>query len=222
MRHHQNEMRLTLTLFAILIFSSCATIGQKNFLYGKCSNGYLACTQFKLLEDNTFEYYIFMDVGGGTVLKGKWEALNGDTLILNTNNQPNVVKTYYNGHLNAELKDKVKIRIMDFEQPLAAAVLKVNDDEVKSADSNGAAYFNTTVIKKITYNYLGQSETIEIDNQDLNEIEITVKDLQLGAVPDYFANELVVAKKSEIIMYPNSSERSFRIKRARNGKTEWK
>ena len=112
---------------------------------------------------------------------------------------------------------------MDFESPLASAVLTINGGEsTKTADEEGTAYFETSRVESISYNYLGRNERIIIDDKAYNDIVIFAQDIDTGAVPDYFVDELVVAKRNKIIMYPNSAERTFRIKRARNGKIHWK
>ena len=46
------------------------------------------CTQLLLNKNKTFEYYVFEDVGGGNIVKGVWEKQKGDTIKLNSYDQP--------------------------------------------------------------------------------------------------------------------------------------
>lgn len=191
-------------------------------LYGKCSEGHLACSQFELNNDRTFQFYTFMDVGGGNVLEGKWEYVSGDTLMLNTTKQPNIKKTYFEGKVSDNLKDKVKIKISSSEFPLTSASLEINDGELTGIlNDEGIAFFNTNEVRNITYSFLNRKETIEINNRKLNHIQIFVRDLELGAISDYFVDEIVIAKRTEILFYPNSPERKYSIRRSRFGKKSW-
>ena len=125
-----------------------------------------------------------MDVGGGTVVKGNWIQISADSIKLNTFEQPKKPSTTYKGKINPERIENVKITIKDLELPLAAAFIIINEqNEGKAADVNGIAELKAQEIKTITYHYLGQKEMIEIDNPNFNEIEITVRDLDLNAVP---------------------------------------
>jgi hypothetical protein len=222
--HQKEKMKLLQSILIILLFSSCSTIGKKNILYGKCGKGYFACTQFELKDDKTFEYYIFMDVGGGNVIKGNWDYLNGDTLKLNTFIQPKIPKTYYEGQKNNELAGRVKVEIRDHEIPLGFAYVEINNGEVKgNLNEEGIGYFEISEIRNITYSFLGdRQETIRINNTELNDIEIFVRDLESGVIPEYFVDKLVVVTAKEINMYPNSPERNYKLKRSRFGKKYWK
>ncbi len=118
----------------------------------------------------------------------------------------------------------MKIQIRDFETPLGFASVEINDGEVNgNLNEKGIGYFNVGELRTITYFYLGdRKETIEIDNPNLTEIEIIVRDLEYGAIPEYFVDRLVVAKRKKIIMNPNKPERKFRMKRSKTGKRHWK
>lgn len=76
------------TLLFILAFTlillSCKI--KKEILYGKCQKNYYACSQILLKPNREFEYFIFYDVGGATILKGQWQTQK-DTVILNTYEQ---------------------------------------------------------------------------------------------------------------------------------------
>ncbi len=77
-------------------------------LYGKCEKGFFACEQVLINADSTFEYGLFYDVGGWNYWKGAWTQ-KGDTLILNSYNQPidstgiaqakNAFSFSYSGHI---------------------------------------------------------------------------------------------------------------------------
>ena len=183
-------------------------------MYGKCGKKYFACTQIELKSDKTFEYFIFMDVGGGTIVKGNWEQISSDSIKLNTFDQPKNPSTTFKGKINPDLTDTVKIKIHDFESPLAAASIIINDQksEGKAANMDGITKFKAQEIKTITYHYLGQKETIEIDNPNFNEIEITVKDLDLNAVPRYLTNKIMTLDNKKLFFNDNYSLKKTNMK----------
>lgn len=188
---------------AILLtfLSSCTT--NKSFvgLYGKCGKSYFACTQIELKADNTFEYFIFMDVGGGHVLKGTWNYISNDTIVLNTYNQPEISKTTYKGKRNPELNGKVRIKISDKNGVLGFVSIEINDKEIGSAtNENGIAEFETKSLKDVHYNFLGQNETIKIDNSNYNDIEILIKDLNINAIPEFLTDYKIVVKGNKLII----------------------
>jgi len=201
-RHLKNQIVKYIKLILILIlFNSCSTNKSVVGLYGKCGKGYFACTQIELKSDNTFEYFIFYDVGGGNVLKGTWKKISNDTIVINTYKQPAFPKTTYVGKINPKLNGKVKIRISDKYGSLRASNILINDrEQIKVADENGIAEFEVDYIKNIEYGFLSQSEKIEIDNPNYNEIDVLIKDLDLNAIPEFITNEKILVKRNKIIM----------------------
>ena len=219
------KMKLLQIILILLFFTSCSSVGKKTILYGKCSRGYLACNQFELKKNKTFEYYSFMDVGGGYVLKGNWDYVNGDTLKLNTFEQPNITKTYFDGAFNSNLKNKIKIKISDYEGPLEYFDIKINDGEFEErTDMNGICFFKVSEIKNITFTYYlsysSRTETIVIDNPKINDVEIFVSDYD-ESDDFYFVDKLVVATKEKIILDPNE-KRKFELGRAKFERKWWK
>ncbi|WP_299124800.1 hypothetical protein [uncultured Tenacibaculum sp.] len=206
-------------LILLLTFlSSCSTNKSVVGLYGKCGKSYFACTQIELKSDNTFEYYIFYDVGGGSVLKGTWKRVSKDTVVINTFKQPKFPKTTYIGKVNPNLKGKVKIRISDKNGSLGASNIFINDRaQIKATDENGIAEFQGNSIKNIEYSFLSQSEKIEIDNPNYNEIDVLIKDLDLNAIPEFITNEKVIFKWNKIIM-----DTSYVYKRTSLKNKQWK
>ncbi|WP_146169773.1 hypothetical protein [Kordia periserrulae] len=176
------------------------------------------CTQIELKSDKTFEYFIFMDVGGGTVVKGNWEQISTDSIKLNTFEQPKNPSTTYSGKINPDRIENIKITIRDLELPLAAAFIVVNDQNAgKAANVNGIAELETQKIKTITYHYLGQKETIEIDNPNYNEIEIIVRDLDLNAVPRFLTDKIMVLNNGKLFFNDGYS-----LKRTNLKNKQWK
>ena len=208
-------MKYIQLILILLFFSSCSTNKSIIGLYGKCGKKYFACTQIELKSDKTFEYFIFMDVGGGTIVKGNWEQISSDSIKLNTFDQPKNPSTTFKGKINPDLTDTVKIKIHDFESPLAAASIIINDQksEGKAANMDGITKFKAQEIKTITYHYLGQKETIEIDNPNFNEIEITVKDLDLNAVPRYLTNIIMTLDNKKLFFNDNYSLKKTNMKK---------
>jgi hypothetical protein len=225
LRNKPTQMKTLPLVMILLSFSACSIVGKKTLVYGKCSKGYFACTQFELKKDNTFEYYIFMDVGGGNVIKGRWDVFNGDTLIMNTFTQPVNRKTYAVGKVVDTLSGTIKITMHDFEAPLYFSEVAINDGALKDTlDIDGIAYFNASEIRNISYNdpLWGRRELIHINNPHFNDIEVIVRDIDYSIIPTYIVDKLVVATGRYIIMNPSSSETPHRLKRAWFGKRNWK
>ena len=199
MRHFENQIVKHIKLILLLTFlSSCSAKKSIVGLYGKCENGYLACTQIELKSDKTFEYFNFMDVGGGTVVKGNWEQISNDSIKLNTFEQPKNPSTTFKGKINLN-RTNIQVKIADLELPLAGAFIVLNNQSFgKPADVNGITELNSQKVETITYHYLGQKETIQIDNPNYNEIEITVRDLDLNAVPRFLTDKIMTVDNRKL------------------------
>lgn len=142
-----------------------------------------------------------MDVGGGSVVKGTWNKISNDTIVLNTYDQPEIIKTTYKGKVNPELNGKVRIKISDKNGALGFANVQINDKDLGvGANENGMAEFETESLKNVHYNFLGQEETIEIDNPNYNDIEVVVKDLDINAIPEFLTDYKIVVNGKKLIM----------------------
>ena len=211
-------MKYIKLILILLFLSSCSTNKSVVGLYGKCGKSYFACTQIELKSDNTFEYFIFYDVGGGNVLKGTWKRISNDTIVINTYNQPEFPKTTYVGKINPDLNGEIKVRIIDKNGSLGYASVEINDKKQgKATDENGVAKFKADSIKNVHYNFLGQNETIEIDNPKYNEIEIRIKDLDINAIPEYITDYKIAYKRNRIIM-----DSSYIYKKTSLRNKQWK
>lgn len=154
-----------------------------------------------------------MDVGGGTVVKGNWEQISAVSIKLNTFEQPKNPSTTYNGKINSARIDNVKITIRDLELPLAGSFIVLNNQDVgKPANVNGIAELESQEIKTITYHCLGQNETIEIDNPNYNEIEITVRDLDTNAVPRFLTDKIMTLNNNRLFFNDGYSVKKTNIK----------
>lgn len=206
-------MKYIKLLLILLFFSSCTTNTSVIGLYGKCGKAYLACTQIELKSDKTFEYFTFMDVGGGTVVKGTWQQISKDSIKLNTFEQPKIPSTTYSGKINSDRINNVKITIRDFESPLEAAFIVINNqNEGKTVDVNGVTKVKAQEIKTITYHYLGQKETVKIDNPNFNEIEIIVRDLDLNAVPRFLTDKIMTLNNGKLFFNDGYSLKKTNLK----------
>ena len=207
-----------LFVFICTIFISCSVKKEVSRLYGK------DYTQILLKADKTFEYKTYLGVGGEVKRTGTWSEHKGDTIFLNTYNQPNNKITTYKGIVNPDLKNKVIISIRDFELQLGFSTIEINDGEItKSADENGIAEFEVDQINNITYYYMGEiSEKIKISNPDFNEINILIRDLDLEIVPNYFTDMPIVVTNRKVVFHPNNQEKRFERKRANINRKQWK
>ncbi|NQY07721.1 MAG: hypothetical protein HRT68_16380 [Flavobacteriaceae bacterium] len=201
------------SLIILALVNSCSSYNSFEGLYGKCDKGYLACTQMLLKPDHTFEYFIFYDVGGGNVLKGTWKQLDQGTIVLNTYKQPHHFKTTYTGKINTELEGKIRIQISDYETTLGLAAVQINNSQQwKTANTNGVVEFDSDHIENVEYAFLNQQEIIEINNSNYNDIEILVKDLDLGAIPMYLTDYTIFKKNRKLIFEHGGSYRKAPLK----------
>lgn len=217
-------MRFSLLLLLVIIHINCKSVEKRTLLYGKCKKNYLSCTQFELSKDKTFKFYIFMDVGGGNVIKGKWDFVNEDTIKLNTLIQPKIQKSYTIEKINPEKQDVVKVKIRDYSLPLESILIDINNGEKQEiTNSEGICYFKVDKISNVTYYYLNDRiETFQIKEPEANEIEIFIRDIESSVIPKYFTDELIVVNQEKLTFYPNNVEKKFTLKRSKFGKRYWK
>jgi hypothetical protein len=173
-------------------------------LYGSCVENYLFCEQIELKSDSTFEYYIFMDVGGGRVIKGNWKRAGKESIILNSFEQPINSTTTYSGRVDEKRNRSVKITIRNANSPLIMAYVIINNRlPGKVTDLNGVVEFEIEEVNSITYEFIGRSETIEIEEPNYNEIDIVVRDLEYTAIPKFITNEVIHQKRGKLIFQDN-------------------
>lgn len=206
-------------IIILFILSSCTTTKSVVGLYGKCPKSYFACTQIELKADKTFEYYIFMDVGGANIIEGTWDKISKDTIVLNTFKQPYNQKTTYIGRNNPDLKDTVRIKITERNEPMQFFAVKINNGEQEEeTDKNGIVEFNAHSIKSIEYSFflLSLKETIQIDNINYNEIEISLKDLQYSSIPEYITDKVIILKGNKLVF-----DTDFSLQRINSKNKQW-
>lgn len=215
----ETQLKYLNLLFVLIFLNSCSTNKEIVGLYGKCKKGYLACRQIELKSNNTFEEYIWYDFGPrGAIRKGTWKKISGDTIVLNTLEQPTIPKTSYVGKVNPALKNQVRIQISDKNGPLDSSNIFINDRQLlKVADSNGIVQFDTKVIRNIEYGFLNQIQKIEIDNPNYTEINILTRDLDLSTVPKFITNEKMVVKRNKIML-----DTSYFYKKTSLKNKQWK
>lgn len=199
-------------LFLICIFISCASTSSPVGLYGKCGKRYYACSQILLKSDNTFEYFVFMDVGGKNTIKGNWVQIAKDSIKLNTFVQPKTPQTSIKGSINPSRNNSIKIKLIDSALPIASAYIVVNDQQNgKATNIEGIVELEVKELKKITYFYLGREETIIIDNPNYNEIEILIKDIDITGFPKYFTNQIILVQNQKLYLNDLLSLKKTRI-----------
>lgn len=192
-------MKFTKLLLLLLFFGSCKSDKTLVGLYGKCSNHYYACPQIELKPNNTFEYFIFMDVGGVNILKGNWKKISKDSILLNTIEQPTVPKTSYIGIENGSTVKKIKIS--DKYGAIILASVSINDDNKwKETDINGFVEFNESEINTICIISLGVKEKVLVENKNLDEIHIIVRDPQTGVIPKYLVDYKLKIRSNKIYL----------------------
>lgn len=216
MRHFEKlTVKFTKLLLLLLFFGSCKSNKSLVGLYGECPNHYYACSQIELKPNNTFEYFIFMDVGGTNILKGNWKKISNDSILLNTYEQPIIPKTSYTGIENGSSVKKVKIS--NKYGPIILASVSINDNgKWKETDINGFVEFNESEINTISVISLGLNEKILVGNKNLDEIQILVKDSQTGVTPEY-----LVDYKLKILSNKIYITKKYRLKKTSITNKQW-
>lgn len=191
-------MKYLVFLFSLILFNSCSTRENLIGLYGKCGKKYYVCDQLELKSDNTFEFYSFMDVGGGKVVKGFWKKISNDTIMLNSFERPQNSKTKILGKVNSESKN-ISVKIIERGNPLIGSVVTINNQS-KISDENGIVIFDNQKVKSITYQFLNNTERIEIDNSDYNDFELKIKDLEYSVNSSFFVDKVLIFKNRKILI----------------------
>lgn len=203
-------MKFTKLILLLIFFGSCKSNKSIIGLYGSCPNNYYACSQIEIKANNTFEYFIFMDVGGVNILKGNWKKISNDSISLNTFEQPTIPKTLYTGIENESSIKKIKIS--DKYGPIIFASVSINDNNNwKETDINGFVEFNESEINNIYLISLGVNEKILVENKNLDEIHVIVKDLQTGVIPEYLVDYKLKIKNDRIFITEKNSLKKTKI-----------
>jgi len=203
----------------LIILSSCTAKKNIAGLYGKCDKEYFACTQMLLNDDHTFEYFIFMDVGGGSVLKGNWKRITNDSIVLNTFEQPNILKSVYAGKMHPSKKGRVKLIVKDDTGPISYGSVSINNDHPKALNEQGEAEFDKTDVKTVSYWFLGKITTLKIDKPDYDEIQITVREPFSELL---LTDEVALVKRNKLI-FPvgNLTYHEFELKKTNVKNKQW-
>ena len=196
-----------LTIIVIFTYScsfilNCNPIG----LYGECEKKFYACTQLELKEDSTFTYYIFLDVGGLSIIKGTWKIFE-DTLILNTFNQPDrfhkrskIYKTKFIEKYDSTITKGSKIEVVDGDNlPFGYANILINDGSIKGiTDTSGIYYSDNDNISLLQYQFLDLNEKFIISNNKSNYFKIIARDIDFNVIPSYLTDEKYILKNGKI------------------------
>lgn len=180
----------------VFLFYSCSPSSKFIGIYGNCDKHYLICSQIELKNDNTFKYYSYLDIGGETILTGRWEYQSRDSVKLNTYNQPINKKTTYTENYNSEHKGTSKITFIDSEGPIEAANVFLPDQKIgKSTDYKGSVVFEVDHIKSLKYSFIQQTEVIDFRDSVFNEILVVLKDNNTDM---FFTDKIVWFKKNKL------------------------
>lgn len=191
-----NKIILLLTLVSVLL-SFTNTKKSIIGLYGKCNDGYLACTQLELKNDSTFEYYTFFDVGGGTIKKGTWKV-NQDTLIINTFNQPQFAKGY---QILDTTQNQIK-QIYCFDRDsssLSYGTVIINSMDTLLLDENGKALYNSQINDIQIFGMGKQTNRFSI-NSNCSKIIFFVDSFICNS-PEYLTNEKLIIEGNTLREY---------------------
>ena len=82
-----------------------------------------------------------------------------------------------------------KVKISDKNGPIILASVSVNNNNIwNTTDIDGFVEFNDSEINSIYVISLGVKEKILVENKNLDEIHIIVKDPQTGVIPEYLVD----------------------------------
>jgi len=191
----------TLLIIVLSAFALSAFIPKEKSiigLYGECPKGYFACTQLELKSDSTFEYYVFFDVGGGTIKKGTWKIYE-DTLILNTHNQPKLASGYkVLDNVNYDTKE---IHCFDRDSiPIFYGTAVINGSDTLALDENGKCTYNSEIKSVQVQGLTTQHNYFTVKSDNYSKIAFFVDDFICHS-PHYLTNEKLIVIGKEIKEY---------------------
>lgn len=196
--------------FAFLIFLFITTTltaqhqSEISGLYGECEIGFFTCLQMELKPNGTFDYFIFYDVGGGSVLEGQWQFKN-DTIYLNTFKQPKQQKSIIID-TQSDNKNFINIRVYDYDSlKMGFAEIIINNKIQMYCDKNGLITVPDMPIESITVKFSTESTTFNLNGEKGNNISLFIPILD-GAIPSYLSNEKWLYKKNKLIPYLRSNK----------------
>ena len=168
-------------------------------LYGECEIGFFACTQMYLKPNGIFNYFIFYDVGGGTVLEGQWQY-KFDTIYLNTFKQPKQQKTFI---INSETSnlDSLRIHVYDYDSlGMGFAEILINNNILVKCDQDGFAKISSLPVNNIVVHFITESFTFNIKDIYAKDISLFIP-FQGSSIPEYLINEKWLYKKNKLLPF---------------------
>jgi hypothetical protein len=201
-------------LIYIFLFCSCPALlfaqVEKNALFGSCrgagGDGAYACTQVELRKNGTFYLYVFYDIGGGSTIQGTY-SLNGDTVTVNTYDQPklseNIIMETFDPMMPAR---QYKICFFDSDSNKTPAVMKVNDELRKMNDWQNEFLITTDSVALIEFagTVIGQNGTYIPKNKRSNIFKIYLKDVDPSLLaPAYLTNVKWMLAEDKLYLWKN-------------------
>jgi hypothetical protein len=201
----------TLLFISPIVFALFSCNSQKGLLYGRCHKHYLACGQILLKPNKEFEYFMFFDAGGATILKGDWQAKK-DTVILNTYEQEqNRIDT-----IIESATDNPKSEIM-FE---GGFVGYITIDKAKIYfGSNEQTVTVDSPLKDITFHFINELAKdipvhYNLKNPGTNQLLVKVRWVRSSSVLN---NQVLVRKRNSLVY----TSKSWILKRTNIKNKQW-
>lgn len=199
---HLLKMKIKI-LFTLPVFFMVASFALKEKsiigLYGECPQRYWVCQQLELKKDSTFEYFTFYDVGGGIIQDGTWKV-DGDTLILNTYDQPKAAVGYT--ILDSTYRDTTEIYCFYWDSlTFAFGTAIINFSDTIRLDIDGYAKYKGE-IKNIEFQGLFlENSRFALNPKSGSALEFIVESSYSCCCPYYLINEKLVIDGNEIKPY---------------------
>ncbi|GEM_PF-3986580 len=145
--------------------------------------------QLRLLENNTFVYYVNSYITGKRIVNGYWKC-NGDTLLLDVivSKRDKMIKQY-----KVDSVDGIKLKFIDYGSdilPLYSDKVVINDSINMKTDFEGVIYTDVQDISKIYIHYIMDMFTDSVfylnKRSDMNVIEFYIpRDESFSTIYNY-------------------------------------
>ena len=189
---------LAIFLFLFICSNSFGQISVIGLWGTECEDGFFACQQIHFKTDSTFEYVIFMDVGGWNYMEGIWQ-MNKDTIILNTYNQP---EERQNKIYNESSRKGSLLKLSLDSNIVRNIIVKVNENElVDTLFSNQSFLISEKItVRKITLINLDKSEDgiILFSDNGANIFEVFTLTPSITPKFTYLTNEKWFVRRNKI------------------------
>lgn len=161
--------------------------------------------RIQLKSDNTFNYYGWSDVLGEDTIKGTW-YLSDDTLHLVKKNYDRKLIRLEESKIPIEEKQVLVLDESDSSFLIGANVYINNISDPLVVGPNGVLSMEPSLtIRKISVNYLSNTDTVFVQNPNANKFEIYI-DLMSRRQEKFFVNEKWLVQGRQLVPVVDNNE----------------